>query len=71
MTVSPTVDRDLLRTGCLVKVNQALAIVAVAGFSRTGELCTLKEVLARESGEPQRVMVVSKADDTQVVWVAD
>lgn len=71
VTVSPTVDRDLLRTGCLVKVNQALAIVAVAGFSRTGELCTLKEVLARESGEPQRVMVVSKADDTQVVWVAD
>lgn len=71
VTVSPTVDRDLLRTGCLVKVNQALAIVAVAGFSRTGELCTLKEVLARESGEPQRVIVVSKADDTQVVWVAD
>lgn len=71
VTVSPTVDRDLLCTGCLVKVNQALAIVAVAGFSRTGELCTLKEVLARESGEPQRVIVVSKADDTQVVWVAD
>ncbi|MBU6146785.1 MAG: proteasome ATPase [Actinomycetales bacterium] len=64
--VSPTVSVAELVAGREVLVNEALAIIATAGFERTGEVVTVKEVLA----DGVRALTVGRADDERVVQIA-
>lgn len=72
VNVSPGINLRELRAGQTVRLNEALTIVGVGGFNRTGELCTMSERLTddEDSGLP-RVVVVTHSDEQQVVWVAD
>ena len=72
VNVSPGINLRELRAGQTVRLNEALTIVGVGGFNRTGELCTMSERLNddEDSGLP-RVVVVTHSDEQQVVWVAD
>jgi len=72
LQASPSVDKAALRYGQTVRLNEAMTVVGVGLFNRIGELCTLKEVL-QEVGEnePPRAMIISRADEQQIVWVAD
>ncbi|MDQ5982598.1 MAG: proteasome-associated ATPase [Patescibacteria group bacterium] len=69
--VSPGIDLDELQAGQSVRLNEALTVVGAGGFNRTGELCTMREVLYDvEGNEPPRAVVVSHSDEEQIVWVA-
>jgi proteasome-associated ATPase len=61
-SVSPLVDFAGLRPGTEVLLNEALVIVALLPQQGTGELMTVKEVLAGE-----RLLVSGPADDQRVV----
>ncbi|MCK9793744.1 proteasome ATPase [Isoptericola sp. 4D.3] len=62
---SPALDVDVLRPGQEVKLNEAMTVVEAGGYERTGELVTVKEVL-----DPERVLVVGRADEERVVRLA-
>ncbi len=62
---SPGVDVAALRPGQEVKLNEAMTVVDVGGYERTGELATVKEILG-----PDRVLVVGRADEERVVRLA-
>ncbi|MDR2254739.1 MAG: proteasome ATPase [Arthrobacter sp.] len=61
-SVSPLVDFAGLRPGTEVLLNEALVVVALLPQQGTGELMTVKEVLAGE-----RLLVSGPADDQRVV----
>ncbi|USN96643.1 MAG: proteasome ATPase [Candidatus Nomurabacteria bacterium] len=70
--ISPNIDMDKLRIGQLVRVNEAMTVVEAVGFMRTGELCTLKEVLHSDvENEPLRAQIITQTDSEQIVLVAD
>lgn len=73
VALSPAVEIDLLRRGQSVRMNEALTVVEGGGFERTGEVTTLRELLAPDvEGEPPvRALVVGHADEERVVWLAD
>ncbi|GDY28590.1 proteasome ATPase [Gandjariella thermophila] len=72
VTVSPAVEVDELRLGQSVRLNEALTVVEAGGFEQTGEVCTLRELLASDGdGKPTRALVVGHADEERVVWLAD
>jgi len=72
VTVSPNIDVKSLRAGQSVQVNEALTVVVAGPFNRIGNLCTLKEVLDSDvENEPIRAVVITQADQDEVVWVAD
>jgi proteasome-associated ATPase len=73
VAASPAVEVDQLRRGQSVRLNEALTIVEAGGFERTGEVSTLRELLAEaeEGVLPQRALVVGHADEERVVWLAD
>jgi proteasome-associated ATPase len=72
VAVSPAVEVDTLRIGQSVRLNEALTVVEGGSFERTGEVCTLREVLPAESvGGALRALVVGHADEERVVWLAD
>ncbi|MFV2142804.1 MULTISPECIES: proteasome ATPase [Isoptericola] len=62
---SPGLDLDALAPGQEVKLNEAMTVVAAGGYERIGELVTVKEVL-----DPERVLVVGRADEERVVRLA-
>ncbi|GAB6937565.1 MAG TPA: proteasome ATPase [Luteimicrobium sp.] len=62
---SPGLDTTELRPGQEVKLNEAMTVVEVGGYERTGELVTVKEVL-----DAERVLVVGRADEERVVRLA-
>ncbi|WP_277210531.1 proteasome ATPase [Isoptericola croceus] len=62
---SPGLDLKTLAPGQEVKLNEAMTVVAAGGFERIGELVTIKEVL-----DPERVLVVGRADEERVVRLA-
>ncbi|HSK97063.1 MAG TPA: proteasome ATPase [Euzebyales bacterium] len=64
--VGPEVDRDALRPGLELVLNEALNIVEAATYEIVGEVMTLKERL-----DGDRMLVVNHTDDEQVVRVAD
>ena len=66
VAVSPTVETEQMAPGREVMLNEALNIVATAGFEQIGELVTAKEHLG--SG---RVLVVAHADEERICRVAD
>jgi len=67
VNVSPTVDKDTLRKGQEVILNEAMNVVAALEFELTGEVVTLKEILA----DGERALVVGNTDEERVVRLAD
>jgi len=63
--IGPDVERDLLRPGLELILNEALNIVEAATYEVIGEVMTLKEHLGEE-----RLLVVNHTDDEQVVRMA-
>jgi proteasome-associated ATPase len=64
--VGPEVDRDSLRAGQELVLNEALNIVEAASYEVVGEVMTLKEHLGGG-----RLLVVNHTDDEQVVRLAE
>ncbi|MFC0110468.1 proteasome ATPase [Kibdelosporangium aridum] len=72
VAVSPAVEVDTLKRGQSVRLNEALTVVEGGTFEQTGEVCTLRELLAAGSdGASLRALVVGHADEERVVWLAD
>ncbi|HET9140496.1 proteasome ATPase [Actinophytocola sp.] len=73
VAVSPAVDVEEVRRGQSVRLNEALTVVEAGTFERTGEVSTLRELLASDTdeGRPLRALVVGHADEERVVWLAD
>jgi proteasome-associated ATPase len=72
VAVSPAVETDTLKIGQSVRLNEALTVVEGGSFERTGEVCTLREVLPAEApGGALRALVVGHADEERVVFLAD
>ncbi|WP_028846060.1 MULTISPECIES: proteasome ATPase [Thermocrispum] len=72
VAVSPTIDVEQLKRGQTLRLNEALTVVEAGDFERTGEVCTLRELLpAAADGEAERALVVGHADEERVVWLAD
>jgi proteasome-associated ATPase len=72
VAVSPAVESEDLRRGQSVRLNEALTVVESGGFERTGEVSTLRELLAdHDEVKPLRALVVGHADEERVVWLAD
>ncbi len=67
VTVSPAVDRDSLKPGQEVLLNEALNVIAAHGWEKVGEVVMLKELLA----DGERALVIGTADDERVVRLAD
>ncbi len=67
VTVSPAVDRDELRKGQEVILNEAMNVVAALDFETTGEVVMLKEILA----DGERALVLGNADEEKIVRLAD
>ncbi|HCX84994.1 MAG TPA: proteasome ATPase [Micrococcales bacterium] len=63
--VSPAVDRARLTPGVQVRLNEAMALVAVGGFDNVGEIVSVKEVMGAD-----RVLVVGRADEERVARLA-
>src|SRR5690606_39736561 len=52
--------------------NEAMTVVEGGGFESTGEVCTLREVLAPDTeGGSARALVAGHTDEERVVWLAD
>jgi len=67
VNVSPAVDKDDLRKGQEVILNEAMNVVAALEFETVGEVVMLKELL--EDG--QRALVLGNADEERIVNLAD
>ena len=66
VTVSPTVEKDDLRKGQEVILNEAMNVVAALEFEQVGEVVMLKELLA----DGDRALVLGNADEERVVRLA-
>ncbi len=67
VTVSPAVDKDDLRKGQEVILNEAMNVVAALEFEQIGEVVMLKELMA----DGERALVLGNADEERVVRLAD
>ena len=67
VTVSPAVDKDELRKGQEVILNEAMNVVAALDFETTGEVVMLKEILT----DGERALVLGNADEEKIVRLAD
>ncbi len=67
VNVSPAVDKEELRKGQEVILNEAMNVVAALEFETTGEVVMLKEILA----DGERALVLGNADEERVVKLAD
>ncbi|MGZ8771361.1 MAG: proteasome ATPase, partial [Aeromicrobium sp.] len=67
VNVSPTVDKDALRKGQEVILNEAMNVVMALDFEQIGEVVMLKEILA----DGERALVLGNADEERVVRLAD
>ncbi|MDQ3156960.1 MAG: proteasome ATPase [Actinomycetota bacterium] len=67
VNVSPTVDKDSLRKGQEVILNEAMNVVMALDFEQIGEVVMLKEILA----DGERALVLGNADEERVVRLAD
>jgi proteasome-associated ATPase len=67
VNVSPTVDKDALRRGQEVILNEAMNVVLALEFEQTGEVVSLKEILA----DGERALVMGNADEERVVRLAE
>ena len=71
VTLSPAVEVDTLRRGQSVRLNEALTVVEADTFERTGEVCTLRELLVDHADGVTRALVAGHADEERVVWLAE
>ncbi len=67
VNVSPAVDKDSLRKGQEVILNEAMNVVTALDFEQTGEVVSLKEILA----DGERALVMGNADEERVVRLAE
>jgi len=67
VNVSPAVDKDTLRKGQEVILNEAMNVVVALEFEQTGEVVSLKEILA----DGLRALVMGNADEERVVRLAE
>ncbi|MBZ5733968.1 proteasome ATPase [Nocardioides sp. TRM66260-LWL] len=67
VSVSPAVELDGLQRGQEVMLNEALNVVAALEFERTGEVVSVKEVMA----DGERALILSGADEERVVRLAE
>jgi proteasome-associated ATPase len=67
VTVSPAVDKEALRKGQEVILNEAMNVVTALEFEQTGEVVSLKEILA----DGERALVMGNADEERVVRLAE
>ncbi|WP_332643475.1 proteasome ATPase [Aeromicrobium sp.] len=67
VNVSPTVDKDNLRKGQELILNEAMNVVMALDFEQTGEVVSLKEILA----DGERALVMGNADEERVVRLAE
>ena len=67
VNVSPAVERDALRKGQEVILNEAMNVVAALEFETTGEVVMLKELMA----DGERALVLGNADEERIVRIAD
>jgi proteasome-associated ATPase len=67
VNVSPAVDKDELRRGQEVILNEAMNVVTALEFETTGEVVMLKEILA----DGERALVLGNADEERIVKLAD
>jgi proteasome-associated ATPase len=67
VNVSPNVDREGLRKGQEVILNEAMNVVAALEFEQTGDVVMLKELLA----DGDRALVLGNADEERIVRLAD
>ncbi|MEJ5915622.1 proteasome ATPase [Pseudokineococcus sp. 1T1Z-3] len=65
VALSAAIDADDLRPGQEVELNEAMNVVAVRGFERTGEVVTFKEALGED-----RALVAVQGDEERVVRLA-
>jgi proteasome-associated ATPase len=66
VNVSPAVDKEALRKGQEVILNEAMNVVAALEFEQTGEVVMLKELLA----DGERALVLGNADEERIVRIA-
>jgi len=64
--VSPEIELESLRQGQEVMLNEALNVIETAAFDIVGEVMTIKERLSED-----RLLVIGRTDDEQVVRLAD
>jgi proteasome-associated ATPase len=64
--LGPDVSEDALRPGQEVRLNEAMNVVAIAGFQDRGELMTIAELLG-----DGRVLVLGQTDDERIVHLAE
>jgi len=67
VNVSPAVEKDALRKGQEVILNEAMNVVMALDFETTGEVVMLKELLA----DGERALVLGNADEERIVRIAD
>jgi proteasome-associated ATPase len=67
LTVSPNLDVTEMRIGQALRLNEALTVVEGCDFDVSGEIATLREVLA----DGERALVVGHADEERVVVLAE
>jgi proteasome-associated ATPase len=67
VAVSPDIELDTLQPGREVMLNEALNVVRVMEWERTGDVVMLKEIM--EDGE--RALVIGHTDEERVVFLAD
>jgi proteasome-associated ATPase len=65
LTSLETAKLHLAQPGQEVRLNEAMAIVEVVGFERTGELAAIKEFV-----DDDRVLITGKGDDERVLRLA-
>ncbi len=67
VAVSPGVEAASLQPGREVRLNESLTVIEAMTFEDTGEIVTLKEVMA----DRQRAVVVGHTDEERVVRLAE
>ena len=67
VNVSPAVEKEALRKGQEVILNEAMNVVLALDFETTGEVVMLKELLA----DGERALVLGNADEERIVRIAD
>ncbi|MFC4337541.1 proteasome ATPase [Salininema proteolyticum] len=72
VSLAPSIDPEDVERGQEVLLNDAMNIVEVLDYDRTGEVASIKELLAdAESGLADRALVTTHADEEQVVLLSD